>query len=322
MTREFDIIDRYFKPLAGVCRSARGLLDDVAVLEADGGHDWLVSTDALFEGVHFFSDDPPKSIASRVLRSNLSDIYAKGGTPFGYSLMCAWPNSITESFIADFSYGLRKEQDLYDLSLIGGDTVHTPGPLGFCVTIYGKILHAKTVGRLGAAVGDGVYVGGTIGDAYLGCLLRQGKLSGMEHEDQEILLNAFFTPDLKPHQAVSVFDYATASIDVSDGLMADAGHLARASHVNLHIDLSRVPTSKAARKAFSFGIKPVDLICGGDDYQILCTAKREHDQALSDAGFVKIGEVEPVEKNIAPRAYLSAQGREVFIAQGGYQHQF
>ena len=135
---EFSIIDQLFKPLAGLSREARGLNDDVAVIPGDDAHDLVISTDAVVAGIHFFEHDPLDLVARKLMRVNLSDIIAKGAVPYGYQLLTVWPHGTAYSEKADFVRGLRTEQDRFNLSLFGGDTVSTYGPMVFSMTIFGR----------------------------------------------------------------------------------------------------------------------------------------------------------------------------------------
>lgn len=318
MAQEFDLIDTYLKPLTGLCAESRALLDDVAVLGADADHDLVVSTDAMVAGVHFFADDPYDRVAQKLLRSNLSDIYAKGARPYGYQLMTCWPKGMDDGLIADFVKGLRQDQALYGIDLFGGDTVSTDGHLVLSVTIFGKAPKGRTLSRVGARDGDIVMVGGAIGDAYLGLQLRLGAYEVMDIPSRAALLSAYHRPELKPHQAKAVLDFATASMDISDGLVADCDHLARVNGLKITLDLDRMPTSQAARAAIAMGARPLNLATGGDDYQILCTARPDNVAALENAGFTVIGSCQKAEGDAYTE--VTSFGRVLEVAKRGFVH--
>jgi thiamine-monophosphate kinase len=290
---EFLVIDRLFKPLAGLAPEARGLMDDISLLPARDDVDLVVTTDAIVEGVHFLSDDPLDLVAQKLLRLNLSDLAAKGARPYGYQLMCAWPHGFEFAQKAMFCKGLRRDQDLFGLSLFGGDTVSTSGPLTFCVTAFGHVPKGMRLSRSGAQAGHKVLVSGPIGEAYLGLKVRQGQFSHLSFADKEVLTQAYQVPQPRLDLADMVLAYASASLDVSDGLLADAEQLAMASDLALRLDLGLIPTSRLARALMAQSppedLRVMDLLSGGDDYQILCTANATGAVRLIEAGFIEIG---------------------------------
>lgn len=317
---EFSIIDQLFRPLAGLCREARGLIDDVAVIPSDPAQDLLVSTDAMVAGVHFFESDSFDLVARKLMRVNISDIIAKGGTPYGYQLVTAWPHGTGLAAKSDFARGLKIEQDQFGLTLFGGDTVSTPGPLMVSITIFGKTPQGRALSRLGAKAGDRVLVSGYIGQAHLGLRALQGQLAALSSSDTDELIRAYHLPEIRPDLAAEVLTHASASMDVSDGLMGDADHMAHANKVRIRIDLEKVPTSPAARAAIAEGVSATDLVTGGDDYQILCTASEAHARALVQAGFYEIGLCVDAGEGEAPGAELWAGGRRIELAAKGFRH--
>src|SRR5580704_1408685 len=178
---EDSLIARYFRPLA-TDPGAFGLGDDAAVLNALGD-DVVVTTDAIVEGVHFLSGDPPETLARKALRVNLSDLAAKGATPAGFVLTLAL-RSADDAWLASFARGLGEDAGLFGCPLLGGDTVSTPGPLMISITAFGRVPAGKMVHRRGARPGDRVVVTGTIGDATLGLdVLRNGTVAAALAED-------------------------------------------------------------------------------------------------------------------------------------------
>src|ERR1700722_17353635 len=168
---EDPLIARYFKPLA-TDPGAFGLTDDAAILKALGD-DIVVTTDAIVEGVHFLSEDPPETIAKKALRVNLSDLAAKGATPAGFVLTLAL-RAVDESWLAAFAGGLGADAAKFNCPLLGGDTVSTPGPLMVSITAFGRVPPGKMIRRNSARPGDRVVVTGTIGDAGLGLNVLKG----------------------------------------------------------------------------------------------------------------------------------------------------
>ncbi len=317
---EFAIIDQLFKPLAGLGREARGLIDDVAVLPGDASCDIVVSTDALVGGVHFFEHDPLDLVARKLMRVNLSDIIAKGAKPYGYQLVTAWPHGTPYSEKADFVRGLKIDQDRFGVTLFGGDTVSTDGPLMVSMTMFGKVPAGKALSRVGARPGDRILISGYVGQAYLGLKALQGQLLGLSHEDVNEVISAYHLPEIRSDLIQAVADHACASMDVSDGLLADADHMARANKLMIRLDLNAVPTSLSARAAIASGISPVDLVTGGDDYQILCAASENGARALKMAGFWDIGVCLGQSEDTKAGAELWADGRRIDVTRKGFTH--
>ena len=173
---EFETIRRLFAPLAHP-EWGRGLADDVAVVPSRPGHDLVLTKDAIVEGVHFLPTDPLDTVARKLMRVNLSDLAAKGAEPFGYLLACHWSPRCGWPERMTFCDGLRVDQKAFAIALLGGDTVATPGPASFSMTLLGWTPKGRTVGRAGARVGDMVFVTGAIGDGWLGLEAVQGRLS-------------------------------------------------------------------------------------------------------------------------------------------------
>ncbi|CAN0567863.1 unnamed protein product, partial [Laminaria digitata] len=222
---EFDLIARYFAPLARDMPGAMGLLDDAAVLRPAEGCELVVSADAIVAGVHFLETSTPFEIAQRALRVNLSDIAAKGAIPLGYTLTVQLPETINEAWLADFAAGLSSDQQEFGFGLLGGDTTRTPGPLTLSINIFGQSVVNKVIKRSGALSGDDVYVTGTIGDAFLGLALEKGDVSARIDEDRAALIDRFRLPQPRVALGAKLVGYAGASADVSDGLIADLGHI-------------------------------------------------------------------------------------------------
>ncbi|MGZ3305215.1 MAG: thiamine-phosphate kinase [Asticcacaulis sp.] len=317
---EFSILDALFKPLAGLNREARGLIDDVAVIPPHPEQDLVISTDALVAGVHFFENDPLDLVARKLMRVNLSDIVAKGAVPYGYQLVTAWPRGTAFSDKQDFVRGLKIEQDRFNIDLFGGDTVTTFGPLLVSMTIFGRAPRGRVLSRIGARAGDRILVSGYIGQAWLGLKALEGALPCLSHADAAEVISAYHLPEIRTDLIKCVRDHAHASMDVSDGLVGDAEHMGKANNLMLRIDLNRVPTSLVARTAIAAGVSPVDLVTGGDDYQILCTADEEGTQTLMAAGFYDIGVCLGASENTRPGAELWADGRRIEVTKKGWTH--
>jgi len=277
VSNEDRLIARHFKPIA-TTPGALGLTDDAAAFRPPAGHDLVMTVDAIVGGVHFFPDDPPDAIARKALRVNLSDLAAKGARPVGFLLTLALSKGINERWLKSFARALGDDARHYGCPLLGGDTVTTPGPLMASVTAFGIVPSQGMVRRAGARVGDHILVSGTIGDAALGLLLRgsakRAKSWKLSAAHRRHLLARYLVPQPRNALAPAVRKYATAAMDVSDGLAGDLAKLCRVSGVAAVVDAARVPLSPAARTALK--IQP-DLVTtalsGGDDYEIVCTVR-------------------------------------------------
>lgn len=271
---EFETIERLFRPLAHPTW-ARGLIDDVAVLPSRSGHDLILTKDAMVEGVHFLPDDPLDTVAKKLLRVNLSDLAAKGAEPFGYLLACFWSERCGWPEREAFAAGLAEDQARFGVHLLGGDTVTTPGPASFSLTALGWTPRGRAVSRAGARPGDLIVVTGAIGDGLLGLQAARGEL-GLEDERIAALATHYRMPEPRVGFALAVRQHAAAALDVSDGLIADLGHMAAAGGVGIAIDLEKLPLSRAATAWLETRVDPAaalaDLASGGDDYEIVMAA--------------------------------------------------
>jgi thiamine-monophosphate kinase len=279
---EFAWIDK-LRPLARGDRGALDLRDDAAIIAHRPGFDLIVSTDAMVEGVHFAAGEPPEMIARRLLRTSLSDLAAKAAAPFGYLLMTAWPADRDWHYRKGFIRGLKDDGEVFDVALLGGDTVATSGPLTLCATVLGWAPAGGAVLRSGARPGDLLIVCGAIGDGWLGLAASQGRVP-----DPHGRLAARYrlpTPLLALREALQA--YAHAAADVSDGLLADAGNIALASGVALSLDIERFPVSPEADAWCSAQSDArsarLALAGGGDDYAIVCAVDPADEMAFTGA---------------------------------------
>ncbi len=279
---EFETIRRLFAPLAHP-EWGRGLLDDVAVVPSRPGHDLVLTKDAIVEGVHFLPTDPLDTVARKLLRVNLSDLAAKGAEPFGYLLSCHWSERCGWPERQAFAEGLALDQRAFGVALLGGDTVVTPGPASFTLSAFGWVPKGRAVARAGARVGDLVFVTGFIGDGWLGLQAAQERLS-LQPERLIALVEHYRMPMPRLDFLMPIRDMATASIDVSDGLLSDLGHIATAGGVGIDIDLEVVPRSLAGQAWFDGRVDEQaaveKLVTGGDDYEIAFTASPRDEAAL------------------------------------------
>ena len=269
---EFDLIARYFAPIARSYPGALGLTDDAAFLDLPSGHQMVATTDAMVAGVHFLADDPPDLIARKLLRVNVSDIAAKAATPVGCLLALALPRGTTAAWLESFARGLAEDCAAFAVPLVGGDTTATDGPLTRALTALGSVETGRAPLRSGAKPGDRVFVSGTIGDGALGLDVAKGGLGDLAAPLREHLLGRYRLPEPRTALRAVLRDFAHSAIDVSDGLLADLGHICETSGVTAVIQAAMVPMSDAVQIAVARNPNLLPrVLSGGDDYEIVFT---------------------------------------------------
>ena len=283
---EFGWIETYLAPLSG--SGSFGLKDDAALLDLSDSS-LIVTHDSLLEGVHFLADCPPYQTSQKSLGVNLSDCVAKGGSPICYFLGLGVPSRWTESDMKDFCLGLRTAQESCGAFLGGGDTFRSPDRLVVSITLLGRVCGARYVGRSGASVGDVLFVNGTIGDAALGLLVDRGDLSPADIDTSD-LVEAYRAPVVHAGFAEIVSNYATSSIDVSDGLVGDIRKLCEASDVAATIERSAIPLLDSSRSLLATDSSLWDVVMGGgDDYRVLCSVSPSDVESFCSSSSKKIG---------------------------------
>ena len=316
------LIARFFGP-AATHPGALGLTDDAAFVTPEPGTDVVLKTDGIVGGVHFFEDDPADAVARKALRVNLSDLASKGAKPLGFMLTLALPKHVGEEWLTAFARGLRDDADTYQCPLFGGDTVRTPGPVTISVAMLGSVPSGTMVRRAGALPGDRIFVSGSIGDAALGLRLRKGADWKLRDEDGAHLLLRYLLPQPRNALAEAVRACASASMDVSDGLVGDLGKLARVSGVAATVDAARVPLSEAAKAALAADPALLETaLTGGDDYEIVCTVpagKVEKFRSAAKAANVAVAEIGRIAAG-SGTAFLAGDGKAIFFPQGSFSH--
>jgi thiamine-monophosphate kinase len=318
---EFELIARHFAPLAQDFPGAFGLGDDTARFAVPPGHDLVCTTDTLVAGVHFLEDDPPELVARKALRVNLSDLAASGAEPLAYQLATAWPKAIDEAWIATFARGLATDQRAFGIALSGGDTVSTPGPLTITVTAFGTVPAGRGLGRSGARPGDSIMVSGTIGDGALGLLAARGALA-LKPKQIAFLADRYRLPQPRRELGPRLVGVASAAIDVSDGLVADLGHVCARSGCGAAIEFDRVPLSDAAAAALQVDAALSQrVLAGGDDYELLFAVPPERRAAALGLATtdVPVAEIGAFRSGSGVRVVRS-DGSDMPIPAGGWQH--
>lgn len=316
---EFELIERYFAPLAA--HGASGFRDDAFLFSPTPGKSLVLTQDAIAAGVHFFPDDPPDLIARKALRVNLSDLAAKGARPVGFSLALGLPSHWDEEWVAGFSRGLGEDCAGYGVALCGGDTFRSPGGAIISITAWGEIEPGRYRARKGAAPGDRLFVTGKVGDGAVGLLARRGELAQVDPHVNLVLAGRYLLPDPPVGFAALIGEFATASMDVSDGLVGDAAKLAAASGVDLELRLADIPFSGEVRPLLDRPGITATALTGGDDYQILFTvAEGRVAQLREKAQSAAVTMIGTVATGTGKVAVIDRQGREIHFAHASFDH--
>lgn len=323
---EFELIARYLAPLAAGDPLAFGLSDDAAVIKSPPRKDLVVTKDMMVADVHFLASDPPDLVARKLLRVNLSDLAAMGAVPHGYLLGLALPNTgpnmTDESWLATFCDGLGEDQETYAIHLLGGDTVSTPGPLTLSLTALGTVEPGMALRRSGASVGDCVFMTGTLGDAALGLKILKGSLS-VEGQGGQHLIERYRLPRPRLHVGQALAGTASAAADISDGLVADLGHICEVSGVGAMVFEEALPLSPGAESAIdSDPERIVDILTGGDDYELVFTASQDSRAKVAevaDSLKIRISEIGAIESGSMVKV-INHKGLERALGAGGFIH--
>ena len=322
-TGEFDLIERFFRPLSRAASGAFALRNDGALLTPPAGASLVVTKDLMVAGVHYPEGEEPSTVARRLLRVNLSDLAAMGATARSYALGLALPEDIADVWVEAFAAGLARDQDAFGVALIGGDTVATKGPAVLSLTAFGTVAGDACLTRAGAGEGDDIYVSGTVGDATLGLRAVRGGLADFTTEDHAALAARFRLPEPRLALGAALVGLATCAIDVSDGLVADLGHLCEESGVAARIGADAVPLSAAARRAVDGGEAAIaDLVTGGDDYELLfCAppAERGAIEALGHRLELAVSRIGTIEHGQGVTV-VDADGQPLALGRAGYTH--
>ena len=313
---EFEFIHQLLKPLAHSDYSL-GLNDDVALLPKA---DLVFSTDSICENIHFLSDTTPYKIAQKLLRVNISDLLAKGVLPKFYSLNLGLNAAAAQPvWMKDFVRGLEDVQQEFNISLLGGDTTRSKNDLVLSATIFGEVAD-KYVQRNGATAGDMIFVTGCIGDSYLGLNIAQQNLYDIDKEQLSYLQHRYEIPQPRKGLGDILGKYASAALDISDGLLQDLEHVARNSNCGAVLSKDKIPYSEAAHQVLQQQPELYSkLLTHGDDYEILFTAAPEYLEYIrsySDKISFPITHI----GNINDGKEVAVLGSDIKFTNKGYKH--
>jgi len=315
---EFELIERYFRD-CGAARSdvIAGIGDDAALVAVPPDTELVVATDTLVAGVHFPQGSPAASIGHRALAVNLSDLAAMGARAAWALLALTIPRA-EEAWLAEFAAGLAALARAHGVALVGGDT--TRGPLTVTVQLLGTVPPGAALRRCGGRAGDALFVSGTPGDAAAGLALEERRLAA-EPLALAYLRERFLRPTPRMALGERLRGHASACIDVSDGLLGDAGKLARASQTGVEISFAAVPVSEPLVRAVGEEQARTLALTGGDDYELLFAVHPEKVSAMLAElpperwGYTRIGAL-----RAAPGAEVLREGTVMQFSHSGYQH--
>ncbi len=280
--QEFDLINKFFKPLSTNKKLSRNLNDDTASLQLKKSMELIISKDIFVENVHFKLSDGAKNIATKLLATNLSDIASSGARPIAYMIGLGKTSNLDNKFFNEFCLGLKNVQKEFNIELIGGDTVNSK-IFFLSITIFGESKKNKILSRENAENGDLIYTSGTFGDAGLGL-----ELLAKKNYDFKYLIKRHLqpTPRIKLGQMLIEKNLSKCAIDVSDGLLADVKKICQASKIDAKIYFDRIPFSSSAKKYLNLNKKhnPLRLLSSGDDYELVFTINKKFEKKILDLG--------------------------------------
>ena len=311
MTPEFDLIAKYFSRVPK--RASLGVGDDCALLTATPGLEMAISTDTLVAGTHFFPDADPRDLGHKALAVNLSDLAAMGAVPRAVLLALTLPQ-VNDAWLSEFAGGFWALANEYDVDLIGGDT--TRGPLSMTLTVIGEVEQGRALKRSGAKADDDLWVSSTVGGAALALMHMKGQVR-LADADASAMASLLHRPRPRVALGRALQGLANAAIDISDGLMADVGHLCECSGLGAVIEWDRIPMPK------TLGEQPGEIrqacaLAGGDDYELAFTApaaKRDAIAALAQA--TRIG---AMRRDVNGVTVIDREGRTMPLSRRGYDH--
>lgn len=313
---EFDLIRRYFT--RATPGALLGVGDDAALLKVNEGNILAVSSDMLVSGTHFFPDADPFLLGHKTLAVNLSDLAAMGATPRWATLAIAMPD-INEAWLEKFSAGLFALAQQFGVELVGGDT--TRGALNLCVTILGEVPASQALRRSGAQPGDEIWVSGQLGDAALALAHLQGRVH-LSEAQYLACAPALHQPQPRVALGLALRGIASSAIDISDGLLADLGHILDASGCAAQLDFPALPVSEVLGDYLPRALGKQCVLAGGDDYELCFTAPRTYHMEILDIAKRTGLRLTCIGKIVAGHGCFvhDAAGNSINMETGGYEH--
>ncbi len=317
--KEFELIRRFFQQPGSRRKDVElGIGDDAAIINVPANKQLVVTTDTLVEGIHFFADMDPRALGHRAVAVNLSDIAAMGAEPAWISIALTLP-SVDEQWMRAFSASIFEICEYYNVEVVGGDT--TQGPMSITISAKGLVPQNKALRRSGAKPGDWIYVTGTLGDAAAAIdAINNRKTLPMKY--QAFIKNRFEYPTPRVAVAQGLREVATSAIDISDGLLADLGHILERSNVGAVVNVDALPFSDALVGSSELEQRIAFALAGGDDYELLFTVPEDKRGALDvtmahyGIKLTCIGQI----LGQSGKIDLKHKGEPYVFAGKGYQH--
>ena len=317
---EFELIKKYFSKLTNKSKSSLKLNDDVFF---DKKKKLVVSVDTYIEGKHFLNFKNPELTIKKVIRSSISDLICKGVKPKYYFISASGNNKVfTKNNLSKISKSLKEEQRKYNIKLGGGDTVYS-NKLSFTVTSVG--FSNKIIYRNRSKIHDDIYVTGNLGDSFLGLLVLKKNIK-INKKLSSYFVNQYYKPEIKYSLTDFFIKFATSSIDLSDGLIADLEKLTNNQNNSYQIYFDKIPLSNNLKSIIkSKNLKKKNLISKGDDYQVLFTASRRYRsfiKKISSLKKLKITRIGKILHSKHKSSIIDRKGRQIEISNKGYLHTF
>lgn len=325
MPSEFDLIQRYFKwPVTETV--LLGVGDDAAIIAPTANKVLAVSTDTLVGKQHFFEDTDPYKVGYKSLAVNLSDMAAMGAKPRWVTLSLTLPKSLFvqyENWLSEFAMGFHELAQSYEVALIGGDT--TSGPLNINVQIIGEVANDQFLRRDGAVPGDDIWVSGYLGDAAL-ALRHSLQEIELNNEEADYCFSMLHMPTARVELGQRLVGRVHSAIDISDGLMADLGHILACSGQSAVIKIAALPCSQVMKQYLHLPLAAQCQLTGGDDYELCFTAPKKNRRLIEHIAnelsvpLTIIGEINQKKEQNKDLIVMDAQGREIIMEKKGYDH--
>ncbi len=329
MLSEFDIIRTCFEQegLAATPGDSviQGIGDDCGLIKVPANKMLAFSMDTLVADIHFPAAAAPELIASRALAVNLSDLAATGAKPLVFTLGLTIPEA-NQPWLVAFAAGLKTMAKEFNCYLIGGDM--SRGPLTITIEVKGLVDDGQAILRAGACPGDRIYITQSLGCAALALLMFEGKLNDVLPAEQEIINRAFYRPEPRINAALTVAGLVSAGIDISDGLLADLGHICEQSKCSATLNLSQIPLHPLVEKYLGHAAGLTKALSAGDDYELILTVSAAQEQAFLEAAsvlpekFTCIGEI--IEQHEAHTVSCIDENGSIVSStragNGGYMH--
>lgn len=322
---EFELIQHCFHWPHNNSDIITAVGDDASIVQVPQGYQLVQSIDTQIADVHFPAHAPADLIAQRALRCAISDLAAMGAKPQAFHLALSLPSQTTQQWLESFSSGLRDCAEEYQIALIGGDTTSCPS-IVISIQVQGLVKSNRALTRDGAQINDKIWLSGELGNsaaALKNIIEKPQQFIAKPTENPVELACAYYYPHAQISLGQQLIGIATSAMDISDGLLQDASHIAKASHCQLNIDAQKIRLNPQSIAQHGIEQAREFALTGGDDYHLLFTAGEHHTQKLQALGCYDIGQVNPLPANTHTEKnpqWVLLNGKSIHNARHGYQH--